>query len=256
MLAEPGGDSSTPMLLHHVSTHHHNDTQAMTSVTSTLQDDQDSDSEDDDSGYAKTTLQVEPLVFSPICSPHEIIALSSYEETGSYHNDDHHHGVDTPYNLCDDSDVNRSDNGDVYCRGVIAQCHHTDATNIVDSDANIDDDNIYGDSQRVSPVQLPECHPVDTPTRDVTISDIDDNGSDGYAKAVMSTTPGDRPGRDITDTDGSCSDTDYICGYSKAATSTTRDDITDRRISDSASPGSDDEADITGYSKVDTSNKH
>jgi len=280
LLAEPGGDSSTPMLLHHVSTHHHGDTQAMTSVTSPLQDDHVSDSEEDCSGYAKTTLQVEPLFSNPIGSPHKIVALSSYEETGNYPTDDNHHGVDTPNNLCDDSDVNSSDNDNVYCRGVIAQHFHIDAPNIVDSDANSDDDNIYGDRKRVSPVQLPICHPVDTPKRDV--GDIDDNDSGGYSKAVMSTTPGDSPSRDITDTDGSdsdtddacgyskavpavtnrgdtdgsCSDTDNICGYSKVATSTTPDDITDRCISDSASSHSDDEDDITGYSKVATSNKH
>ena len=268
------------MLLHHVSTHHHNDTPANTNVTSSLQDNRDSDSEEDDSGYTPATWKVEPLFVSPIVRPHEIVALSSYEETGSYPNDDNHRGVNTPNNLCDDSDVNSIDNDSVYCRVLVVQHFHTDALNIVDSDANSDDDNIGGDSQRVSPVQLPECHPVDTPTRD--ISDIDDNGSDGYAKAVMSTTPGDSPGRDITDTDGSdsdtddacgysravtavtnrgdadgsCSDTDYISGYSKAATSTTHDAITDRCISDSASPGSDDEDDMTGYSKVVTSNKH
>ena len=237
------------LLSQHVTADTSNDQAAEFSVNkSQPQEDTDSDN-DNDTGYTATRLQVVPLVFNPVDSSHKVRSLNFYED-GSCSNVSvsllsSKRLRDTPNNLCDDSDVDSSDNDDGYCKGVVSNFHRIAAPNIYVSDIS-DDDNVCGNSTRASPISCP----IDTSRRDVIdVSNVDDNDICGYSKVVTSPThPGDTPDRHVNNTDSSSSDDD--CGYSRVVTSTTHSsDIPSRHVNDTDGSDNDDD----GYSKMVTS---
>ena len=274
------------LLSQHVTADTGNDQAAECNVNkSQPQEGTDSDN-DDNTGYTATRLQVVPLVFNPVDSSHKVRSLNFYED-GSCSNVSvsllsSKRLRDTPNNLCDDSDVDSSDNDDGYCRGVVSNFHRIASPNICVSDIS-DDDNVCGNSTRASPISCP----IDTSRRDVSdLSNVDENDICGYSKVMTSPThPGDTPDRHINNTDSSSSDDD--CGYSRVVTSTTHSsdipsrhvndtdgsdndddgyskmvtkttspgDTSIRHLNDTDDPDSDDQDDITGYSKM-TPNMH